>query len=556
MLVSSEIPRQTSTRERWAKLKMIREPRRQHWLDIQSYLIPYAGIFLYDPRERERDYQADRWQDIIDEWGANAVETLESGMMALRTNPSKPWFKYQTQDPDLNRHLPVKEWFNDFERMTRLMHRISNTNQMLPNAYGECASFGTAGSIMAEDPKTIIHHHVLTAGEFAIACDFRGDVDTLYREFRMTVAQMYEQFGASRCSVTVRALAGNKQWDAKVPVIHAIEPRDMEDREPGALDAKNMPWKSVYFELDAGDVTERYLSESGYSRFPCLTPRWRTKGGDIWGEGPGTKALGSVRQLQVEQERKAKVIDYQTDPPLQGPTGMREQDRDLLPGGYFPYDQNTPHGGVRTAFEVKLDIAALLADIQDVRARIDKSFFVHLFQPITMLSDTTQRTAQEIIQRRAEILTVLGPVTLNMQRELDRPLIQFGFERLIAERKMRPPPPELAGQMIDVEFIGPLAQALKETDAANVDRLVAHVAQVAELKSDVIDRYNADGDVEVYADMLGVDPHLIVAGEKVALIREKRAEMQAAAANAQALESGARAGKDLSAAMAGAGGGG
>ena len=89
MVVSSEVPRQTQLRERWAKLKQIREPRRQHWMEIQSYLGPDAGIFLADERERGREHQVDRWSDIIDEWGANAVETLESGMMALRTNPSK-----------------------------------------------------------------------------------------------------------------------------------------------------------------------------------------------------------------------------------------------------------------------------------------------------------------------------------------------------------------------------------------------------------------------------------------------------------------------------------
>lgn len=546
MLVSSELPLRQRKRERWSALKMERESRLSHWIDIQSYLIPYAGSFLSDPRGYSYDH--DRWQEIIDEWGPNAVETLEAGMMALRTNPSRRWFRYLTRDPDLNTYGPVLKWFRKAEERTQTLHRDTNTNEMLPHLYGECATFGTAGAIMTEAPGRIMHHHTLTAGEYAIACDQYGDVDTLYREFRLTVAQMFEMFPQERLSVTVKALASDHRWDAKVPVIHAIEPRRLEERDPKAIDALNMPWKSVYFELEDGDAGDRFLSESGFTSFPCLVPRWRVRFGSTWGEGPGTKALGSVRELQVVSERLGEVEDYQTKPPVQGPASLREHDRDLLPGGYIPFDQNSPHGGVRTAFEVKLDPRVLLEHKEDVRRRIDKSFYVHLFQPITMLSDTTQRTAQEIIQRRAEILTVLSPIEIPMQRALDRPLIQYSFERLLAEGELEPPPPELDGQLVDVEFMGPLAQALKETDAGNVDRMVAHIGQLAVLKPDVIDRYDADNDLERYADMLGVDPHLIVPAQQAAFIRAQRAKAQAAAAQAQMMASAAGTAKDLAAA--------
>ena len=57
---------------------------------------------------------------------------------------------------------------------------------------------------------------------------------------------------------------------------------------------------------------------------------------------------------------------------------------------------------------------------------------------------------------------------------------------------------------------------------------------VAQMKPDVLDKFDSDSWADNYADMLGIDPSLIVAGEQVAKIREDRAMAQQAAAQAEA----------------------
>ena len=68
------------------------------------------------------------------------------------------------------------------------------------------------------------------------------------------------------------------------------------------------------------------------------------------------------------------------------------------------------------------------------------------------------------------------------------------------------------------------------------------------MKPEVLDKFNSDAWADGYADMLGVDPNLIVAGQQVAKIREERAmaqqQMAQQQAQQQAAENMAKLGKN------------
>ncbi len=65
------------------------------------------------------------------------------------------------------------------------------------------------------------------------------------------------------------------------------------------------------------------------------------------------------------------------------------------------------------------------------------------------------------------------------------------------------------------------------------------------MKPEVLDKFDADVWADKYADMLGGDPELIVAGEQVALVRQSRAQQQAAMAQAAQAEQMAGAASKL-----------
>jgi len=515
---------------RWAQLRTERESWMSHWKEISDYLLPRAGRFFVQDRNRG----AKRHNNILDNTGTRALRVLAAGMMAGMTSPARPWFRLTTSIPELDESAAVKAWLANVTRLMLMIFAKSNTYRALHSMYEELGAFGTASSIVLPDFDAVVYHHSLTVGEYAIATDNQGRVNTLYREFQVTVAQMVREFGKDNCSTTVQNLFERGALEQWVTVIHAIEPRD--DRDPGKRDDRNMAWKSVYFE--PGSDETRTLRESGYRSFRALCPRWALAGGDIYGNSPAMEALGDVRQLQHEQLRKAQGIDYKSNPPLQLPVSAKNQDISTVPGGLSYVDAAAPNGGIRTAFEVNLDLSHLLADIVDVRERIKASFYADLF---LMLANGTlpQMTATEVAERHEEKLLMLGPVLERMHNEILDPLIDLTFARMVEANILPPPPQEMQGVDLSVEFVSMLAQAQRAIATNSVDRFVGNLGAVAGIKPEVLDKFDADRWADTYADMLGVDPELIVPGDQVALIRQQRAQQQQAAQQSALLNQGA-----------------
>jgi len=101
------------------------------------------------------------------------------------------------------------------------------------------------------------------------------------------------------------------------------------------------------------------------------------------------------------------------------------------------------------------------------------------------------------------------------------------------------PPKELQGQALEVEFISTLAQAQRAVGVQSIDRLIGTMGSVANIKPEVLDKLDADQLVDAYADMLGVDPSLIVADKQVAMIRQDRAKAAQATPQTPASHKGA-----------------
>jgi len=460
--------------------------------------------------------------------------------MAGATSPARPWFRLQTHDPALNAYQPVKIWLDQVAQTMHRAFQTSNTYRSLHQMYEELGAFGTAACIILPDFNNVIHHYPLTAGEYCIATDARGEVVTLYRQFEMQVSQLVKEFGRAKCSASVQGMYDNGTLDAWVPVQHSIEPRS--DRDPSKKDAKNMAWGSYYFEI--GGNGGEFLRESGFKRFPGVAPRWALAGGDIYGNSPGMEALGDVKQLQHEQLRKAQGIDYQTNPPLSVPASLKNRDVDRLPGGVTFVDATNQNQAVRNLFEVNLDLNHLLMDIQDVRQRINSTFYKDLFLMISSMSDP-RMIATEVAARQEEKMLMLGPVLERLSNELLEPLINITFDAMVAGNAVPPPPQEMQGVELGVELISVLAQAQRAINTNSTDRFVANLGSVAQMKPDVLDKFDSDAWADAYSEQLGVDPSLIVANDQVAMVRQARAKAQAAQQQAAVMEQQSKTAKNL-----------
>jgi len=538
--------RRTAYLQRLGKLKTDRSTWVDHWSDISRHLLPRSGRYTKTDRNKT---SKSKYNKIYDNSATRALRTLGAGMMAGASNPARPWFRLQTSDPELNDSYNVRLWLDDVVRRMQRVFARSNTYRTLHKMYEELGAFGTSVSIVLFDFDNVIHHYPVANGQYSLQQNAQGRIVAVYREYQQTVGEVVKEYGLTNISEAVKQAWRARNLEMPINLMHMIEPRADQERNPTSRRATDMAWKSCHLEMSSED--NKILRESGFKHFPVLAPRWAVDGDDVYGTGPGMESLGDIRQLQQEQLRKGQAIDYMVRPPLQVPTRMKAQEHELFPGGMsyadpgttLPFDQVTQHGGVRTAFDVKLDIGALLEDIKDCRSRINSSFYADLFLMIQM-ADKNGMTATEIAERHEEKLLALGPVLERLHNELLNPLIDITFQHMADAGLIPEAPEEVQGMELTVEFVSILAQAQRQVGSNAIDRFMSNVAAVVEIKPEVLDKIDFDEWVDSMADMLGIETKMIVSQENVERLRQARAQYEAAQAQLAAQQQQAATMKD------------
>jgi hypothetical protein len=523
---------------RWTDIKDERSTFFGHWEELSDYILPRRGRFLTS----KRNDGSKKNSKIIDSTGSMAVRTLSAGMMSGITSPARPWFRLATPEAALMEQSEVKQWLYSVEKKMRDIFSRSNLYNSLQTVYEELAVFGTGAMLISEDFDDVIRCYPFTVGEYGLAQSHRLQIDTFYREFQLSVAQIVEQFGIENCSDPVQSMFKTGQLDKWVEVMHIIEPNTA--RQYNMKDNQNMPYHSCY--VEKASKNERKLSDKGFEEFPVLAPRWHVTGVDIYGRSPGMDVLGDVKALQIEQKRKAQGIDKMVNPPLQAPSSLRGQSATVLPGGvtYVDTMQGT-QGGFRPTYEVNPRLAELQQDIGETQYRIRQGFYSDLFQMMTQ-SDRRQITAREIDERHEEKLLMLGPVLERLHTELLNPLIDRTFNIMARNDLLPPAPEELGGVTLKVEYISVMAQAQKAIGTGAIERLAGFVGNMAAAKPDVLDKFDADQSVDEYAEMLGVPPKIVVPDDIVQQIREERAAQVQQQQMMEQVNQGAQAAKVMS----------
>lgn len=485
-----------------------------HWRDLSDFINPRGSRFLTSDVNR-----GDRRNTKIgDPTASMANRTLSSGMMSGITSPARPWFRLATPDPAMMNYGPVKQWLEVVQNRMNDMFNKSNLYQSLPIMYSSLGTYGTAAMAVLEDNEDIIRTYPFPLGSFYIANSPRLSVDTAYRKFSMTVRQLVMEFGIDKVSSSVKGMWESGTYEKWIDVIHAVYPNI--DRDTGKLDAKNKRVKSVYYE-ESGD-NDKVLRESGFDDFPILAPRWEVNGEDVYGSScPGMLALGQVKALQLEQRRKSQLIDKATNPPMVGPSSLKNQRVSLLPGDITYIDQMSSQDGFKPAYLVNPNTADLLADIQDTRSIINSSYFVDLFMMLQNVN-TRSMPVEAVIEMKEEKLLMLGPVLERLNDEFLDPLIDRAFSIMVSKNLLPQPPDVMQGMPLRIEYISVMAQAQKSIGLGSLERFVGFVGGLAQAKPEALDKINVDQAIDSYAEMSGVSPTVVVPAEDVQQIREDR----------------------------------
>lgn len=518
-----------------------------HWRDLSDYILPRRARFnLTDANKGDK-----KNKNIIDSTATLAARTLRSGMMSGVTSPARPWFRLTTPDPELAEFGPVRQWLSLAQDRMTTSYLRSNLYNTLPILYGDLGTFGTAPMFIEEDfTGEVLYTQSFPIGSYMIAKDIKGRVNVFFREFRMTVRQLVEQFGQVKngkpnwdnFSIYIKNLWDQSQYEAWIDVCHIVMPNN--DYRSDSELSKHKKYLSYYYETGSSgqhqylrtEDSDRYLRESGYDYFPVLCPRWETTGEDVYGTScPGMDALGDIKQLQHGEKRIMEAVDKMIRPPMTGPMSMKNQVASILPGE-ITYVDAVQGQGFRPAIELNFRVQEMEMKQNQVRSRIQRAYYEDLFLMLAN-SDRRQITAREIEERHEEKLLALGPVLEQINQDLLDPLTDITFDIHMRQGLIPPPPKELEGMNLKVEYVSIMAQAQKLIGITGVDRFTGFVSQMASVDPTVLDKIKADKVVDVYADMTSVPPSIIRTDDEVTAIRDQRAQaQQAQAAAAQAAQ--------------------
>ena len=445
-----------------------------------------------------------------------AVAFFFSGM----TPPTELWFRLADFDDEFNEMIEVAEFYH--KATTRLFKDLDSSNfyAVIEQAFYDMLTYSRANVFVQEDFEDIFHFTHMPCGQYFIDVDGKGRVSNTYREFTMRARDMLEEFGEENLSQEVKgSMKGGQTGGQQVNILHVIEKNT--GRNVTKQDNQNMPWNSIYYEINGDDDNQKPLRKSGFRTKPNAVPRYNVSSGERYGNGPGDMALGDAKELQTYMKKLKLAIAKDLEPPILAPDDTIVN---TGPNEVTEYNKTTGNTKpIEPLYRVSTDISKLLALIIDVQDRIKKVFFNDLFFSQAEARDP-KKTATQVRAEQRELLRLLGPITQRIIPELLKPLILRCFDILLNMGRLPDIPEILQNREIKVEIISSITKAQELSVIAPIQDLLLSISQMANAWPEVLDKFDAVQAIDVIAKSLGIDPELIRPDEVFEELQKQKAQ--------------------------------
>ena len=500
-------------------LAMGRSVWEAHAQEIVDYIAPDRIGFTSRRTEGQKTMSL-----IYDETGIHASDLFARGVFDLMCNPGIRWFGISAERRELSESREAKIWLEMYEQALYAILNKSNFYNEAQEVFKDWGDFGTACQYLGQTPRTIANFRNLHLGDCFFSEDSQGVVDTLYRQMTWTARQIVQDFPDTASPEVKKARKDNPE--EKFEVLHAVLPRgDLPQSNVipftgrGKRDNKAMPWASIYFETSKLQM----LNESGYREFPFMTPRMRRAPGEIMGRGLGMIALPGVKGLNRMKYDILRAGAKRVDPPL-----LMSNDTMIN-----PLRRNPEAVNIARTDTVKDKFAFLVSPhdpnyeqwlIQDARQIIRQIYFNDLVE----LVEGPDRTAFEVAKLIERKLRLLGGSYGQLQSEYFNPMFDRLHSVVLESRYLPPPPEELWGEELKIDYLSPLALAQQMTASQGIIEAAGFVAQLTNIYPEIRDIVDWDTAGRQFMEAKAVSPKIILPPEQVAQIRQARAQQQQA----------------------------
>lgn len=541
-------PRFELAERRWNEMKTARSEHEQLWEDIARLMRPGRGGFRTgDPGGRTIDKP-------LSSAPIHANDNFAAGLYGTLTNPANRWFGFRTNNTDLNAWHEGRTWLDHVTDrvLASFGPSVSPFYSAAIQTFGDLSSFGNAVQYDEVDQaERKILDLALSLAEVVWEIDGYGRVVEIVRRFMLTPAQAMSLFKGKDLPAKIVELAEKGDTAKHAFYHHAF--KNAEWRPFYKLGVKGKPWLSRY----CCEVEGCIISESGYMEMPFFVPRWQVDAGQTCGLGPGFTALPSARILQRMEDATVRAAQRAADPTLLAPDRQdfplngRIRPGEVVYGAVDPVRGNALLQPLQMAGGLNLTLQERQAKLEEVR----DAFHYTLMQ----LAGRTGMTATEVMAITEERQRLWAPHQGRVQEEFLAPKIARRFALLWRAGQIRPPPKEMEGAELRVEYDSAAAAAQRSVEGNATLRVLQDITPLASISPEAAarlgDRLDTDGLLETLMDARGAPARILRSRDAADELAGNRQQMQQAAQMAQMAKLGAGALKDAAGAEAALAGG-
>ena len=389
--------------DRFGKAEAVRCNYESVWDEISKHILPDRGDFK---TTRTPGVRLDR--QTYDDTAKSAARKLASVYFTELTNTSTEWFGLRIKEADFKDIPEVKSYLK--ESTSIMLDILSSPKHKFPDSMNELlmdyVTYGNACMFITVE-KNKLAFRTFHLSQIFVQENFKGQVDTVFRKYKMTIRQAVQEYGEENMSDKVKELIKKEEWDREIEMLHVVMPRV--EVVKGSKKPSNLPVASFTVDLSFKHI----IRESGFHEMPYVFPRFSKITGELYGTGPGWTALSTIRRLDVLQKNILIGSDYQVRPVTLVNDESVMLPVNIVPGGMI-YGEFLDGGRPPiTTLPVQSDFRAALEIIQQSQQAINEAFFVDQLT----LPKLDRATATEVQTRKSDRLRLLSPQLIRFQSE-------------------------------------------------------------------------------------------------------------------------------------------
>lgn len=447
------------------------------------------------------------------------------------------WFTLHDANEGMNLPRAERIWFQQAADHMHAMFAAPD-RALYMHAFESLESTVTLGNgplFLGDDPRSGAWFRALALAQCRMRESERGIVDQVGRRWTAPPAAIIREYGAEAAGPECRELAqANSQSELELTWL--VDPRP--GGEAGGF-ARNKPWRSIVVIEAHGHV----IRESGFDTFPFAWPRHSRQAGCRYGDGITTRYLSAHRVLNEYAMRFLQSAQLAVAPPMWVPGEGILNEFSLGPFALNYFDPM--RFGLQAPEAIKFGDRTLPVTAEILN---DQRAILRRLYAVDWLDIATDRQLRvQFTTNRDDRLKLQAPSLERLTNEALSPIIAHSFSVAMKRRMFAEPPASIQRRQLQLH-IGYQSPLTRLQQFGEIDAIVATTQYAQELAQfDPTARFVLDTveAVDAFAKRSGAPAAIIRAREDIAAAIEQANEQAAQAQQAEAMQRGAAAVRDV-----------